>query len=50
MKSEIRKAENENCMELEDGYFPDVPAFDLAEYKILKRIKNYPEKFPWDPR
>jgi len=47
MQKVLDKVVQDQCEELEAGYFPDVPAFDYAEYLILKKIKSYPTEWPW---
>lgn len=33
--------------ELEAGYFPDCTIFEQAEMNALKKVKGYPDKWPW---
>ena len=47
MQKCFEKARKEQDDELKNGYFPDIPLFDQAEYIALKKRGGYPKIFPW---
>lgn len=47
MNHYIKKAERDQCKELNAGYLPDMSVFEQAEWYALKKIGDWPDKWPW---
>jgi len=47
IRSVMKTIEEEYIETLEAGYFPDTPVFNMAEYVVMTKIGQYPDKWPW---